>query len=91
MIDMVVNGKFKGLHSCWCHLFESEAELKKEYIKKLVPGTKVQNRCSGKVGEVHEVLETKYYHVKYGKYPRDITLEHVTELIVIDNNKSKIK
>ena len=85
-INIESNGVI-GLYTCSCHLFKSYDDAKKAKNQKLPIGTRVKNRCTGTIGIVNELCKQKgYVIVKYGELPKDNHLEHVQELIKIENS-----
>ncbi|QKX07773.1 hypothetical protein HN014_22500 (plasmid) [Aquimarina sp. TRL1] len=83
----IKNSGVIGLYTCSCHLFKNYDEAKKAKNQKLPIGTGVKNRCTGIIGIINEFCKQKgYVIVKYGKLPKDHHLEHVQELIKLENS-----
>lgn len=80
-LDMETDGKFKGLYSCDCHMFDTYAELRKANLQKFIPGQKVRNRCSGKKGTIDKV-EGNFIYFNHGSPLWG--LHHKEELILIE-------
>jgi len=71
-----------GLNGCSCHSFSSWDECNKAHRQKFKVGDPVKNRCDGRQGTINKIVDSQgYTSVKYGKFPRDIELEHVAQLI----------
>ncbi|WP_064967629.1 hypothetical protein [Tenacibaculum ovolyticum] len=80
-----------GLYTCSCHLFKDYESAKKAKNQKLSIGSRVKHRCTQKVGFVNELTDTKgYVIVKYGDFPKDNHLDHVQELIKLENKEQLI-
>lgn len=80
-LDVEIDGKFKGLYSCSCHLFETYDDLRNANLQKFVPGQKVRNRCSGKEGIIYEV-KGKFVYCNHDSPLWG--LHHKEELILIE-------
>ena len=79
-----------GLHGCACHPFDSWEECKRMHNQVFQLGDKVKQRHTAMIGTIFRIYngtcEKGYVIVKYndGRFPRDQTLEHVANLILID-------
>lgn len=80
-LDMIIDGQFKGLYSCSCHMFDTYEELRKANLQKFVPGQKVKHRHLEKEGII-ESIEGKYAYFNH-KSPLWGTA-HFEELILIE-------
>lgn len=73
-----------GLYCCNCHPFNSWEECEKAVKQQFEIGCKVQQRHTGKKGEIYAKKEKKgYYLVKYGDKKSDIELEHAAMLVPV--------
>jgi hypothetical protein len=88
----LINDSIKpiGLHGCSCHPFENWEECKRMHNQVFQLGDKVKQRHTGMTGIIFRIYtaqcEKGYVVVKYndGKFPSDQTLEHVANLILIN-------
>ena len=75
-----------GLHGCSCHPFKTWEDCKSAHNQKLPVGQKVLHRCKNRVGRVHKIHDQKgFVTVQYGPKPVDLVLEHVANLVKVNN------
>lgn len=79
-----------GYNGCSCHPFRSWDESDFFHNQKFEIGDNVKNRCRGITGTIFCVCDTRgFVIVKYGELPRDRHLEHVANLIKIQQKQNK--
>lgn len=75
----------QGIFTCSCHPFETWKDVEKAYKQKFKIGDKVRHRCTQKEGVIIEPNDQEgFVKTKYGKYQRDIHLDHAQELVKIN-------
>lgn len=81
-LDIIVNGKFKGLYSCDCHCFENYEDLRKANLQKFLPGQKVKHRCSGLIGIIDHLIDKKFVYFDH----KDLLygMKHIEEIELIN-------
>ena len=76
-----------GYYGCSCHPYSSWEECEKLHKQRVAIGQSVQQRHTECFGIVHLLHEEKdWCMVKYGDLPRDLHLENVANLLIINSS-----
>ena len=74
----------QGIYTCRCHPFLNWEDVFKAQKQQFKIGDKVRHRCTQKEGVIVEANDKEgFVKKKYGKYQKDIHLDHCQELIKI--------